>query len=271
MKSRIKRLGYLLKKVNTQPIFRVPNFIGLYKDPTFDLGTGTTRWGFMYSVPDGNLAPSISFTLAKSSFPNPLSLKDYITRARTEQIPTLGQRVKLAVSLSMTFAMLHSAGWLHKGFSSRTVWFFSPLKGRGQNPPALDNPYLTGFNSSRPSNDESLERNQIGNQYWLHPDTSQGFTKILDLYSLGVALLEIGLWYPATGRVPKEHQESAEAFHEYLSTKTVKELGFRTGLLYQEVMETLLTCNFPSDVDDETLTREFFQRVLHQLLKISVD
>jgi len=272
MKSRIKRLGYLLKKVNSQPVFRVPNFIGLYEDPNYGLGTETTRWGFMFSVPEGDFAPSISSTMTKGSFPNPLSLKDYIKGAKMEHIPTLGQRVKLAVSLSITFAMLHSAGWLYKGFSSQTVWFFTPFKGRGQGPPPLENPYITGFSSSRPSDHKSLERKQIGDQYWLHPATSRGFTKRLDLYSLGVVLLEIGLWYSAMDRVPKQHSGSPEAFHQYLSTKTVKELGFRTGRLYQEVVETLLNIgNFLADDDDETLTRELFQSVLRPLMKISVD
>lgn len=72
-------------------------------------------------------------------------------------------------------------------------------------------------------------------------------------------------------QAPKEHRASAETVHQYLSTKRVKELGFRAGLLYQQVVETLLTFNFTHNGDDETLTREFFQKVLYQLIMISVD
>ena len=293
MRSRIKRLGYLLDKVRNQPIFRASIFVGLYEDLDFDPTTGATRLGFMYSTPlqhgspgvaGGNLglSPTISFARPNSdSFPNPLSLREFIATAKSNQIPTLGQRVKLATSLCMTFAMLHSAGWLHKDFSSSVVWFFAPLTNRSRDNknsplPELEHPYITGYNSSRPTDHESLQRGEIDHrQYWLHPRAvakeGGGFTRILDLYSLGIVLLEIGLWCPATARLPKNHPGSLEAIHAYLSTRRVKKLGFQAGMLYQEVVETLLCCDFTEGADDETLTREFFVKVLHRLIKISVD
>ena len=111
--------------------------------------------------------------------------------------PTLGQKFALATCLAVCLQSLHVSGWVHKDINSWNIVFF-----RSEIPCSEDwKPYLIGFQHSRQD-----ERGVYSPEFRiLHPTTrryqhpsyrsgSVPFKREFDYYSLGVVLLEIGVW-----------------------------------------------------------------------------
>lgn len=83
--------------------------------------------------------------------------------------------------------------WLHKTFRSDNILFFSDHSGTSP----ITSPDLAGFEYARDAKTQSIgtrPSGQKGLDYYHHPDVGNGFTTTLDLYSLGVALLEVVYW-----------------------------------------------------------------------------
>jgi len=148
-------------------------------------GRALNRYAFLFRLPEGSSGEPISLSAAITTHPS--------------HRPTLGQRFQIAKTLATSVFQLHSVGWLHKSIRSENILFFGPPD------QMYSQQYLVGFEFSRDENDTStteqddvLERN-----IYRHPDR-QGppdtrFSVLHDIYSLGVVLLEIGLWRPVIG------------------------------------------------------------------------
>jgi serine/threonine protein kinase len=144
-------------------------------------------------------------------------------KKRPVNILSLEQRFAIAHNLCMTVLNLHGSGWVHKSIRSTNVIL---LPGP---PPSLKLiPYVTGFEFSRPvmaatevGFDFDLDRN-----LYRHP-SRQGyptatFTKLHDLYALGVVLLEVGTWKTVTGRL-RPGFEQAKKFGKVPSPEYVRQ------------------------------------------------
>ena len=159
--------------------------------------------------------PSLLYRLPLDANPGNLSqttLHSYMLRRdgnNRARIPSLGDRFFIAWSLASAVFSIHSSGWVHKNIWSRGILVFE------QNGRPV--PHLVGWTMARPlsayykglSLEAAQERakGKIHNpgvdleaHLYRHPDrylqTVQGFDATHDLYSLGVILLEIGLWRP---------------------------------------------------------------------------
>jgi serine/threonine protein kinase len=118
---------------------------------------------------------------------------------------SLTERLKLVKLLSKTLLFLHLGSWLHKGIRSDNVLFLSSDISSVD----LGAAYIGGFDYSRLFRETRLTQNVGDNRFqnaYRHPD-HQGhplhengerpsFSYKADLYSLGVVLVEIGLWSP---------------------------------------------------------------------------
>ncbi|KAF4497631.1 hypothetical protein FAGAP_6207 [Fusarium agapanthi] len=121
---------------------------------------------------------------------------------------SLTERLRLAKLLSKTLLFLHLGSWLHKGIRSDNVLFLS----NDISSVDLGAAYIGGFDYSRLFRETRLTQNVGDNRVpnlYRHPD-HQGhpvhangestdrlpFSYKADLYSLGVVLVEIGLWSP---------------------------------------------------------------------------
>lgn len=115
-------------------------------------------------------------------------------------------RIKLALQLCTALHVLHSLNIVHKGVRPENIILLPPLDSSFDgNSPALTlgKPYLAGFGYSRSDNSDSgMEKpyNAIFAEIiYLHPRHIRSyrdyeFDKADDIYSLGLCLLEIGLW-----------------------------------------------------------------------------
>jgi serine/threonine protein kinase len=183
------------------------------------------RTGLVYRVPQ-------NFGIAV-----PISLLDIIKRYREAPTPPLGDRFKLAQKLATTLMQLHTSDWLHKAFRSDNVLFFSGLAG------STTDPYVAGFEYARDMKMQSLGMRPNGQNsldYYYHPDVVNGFSKTLDLYSLGVVLLEIAYWRPLRSKIPDEHATSLESIHRLFVESADQRLDAAVGSIYAGVVRTCL-------------------------------
>ncbi|KAL8832352.1 MAG: hypothetical protein Q9170_004922 [Blastenia crenularia] len=143
-----------------------------------------------------NATIGIVFELPPHLGGRPRSLLDVLSCSASSR-PSLDDRMRLARSLAETLILLHSVGWLHKSIRSETVLL---LISRTKSPshddvPDLQHPRLTGFEYSRLDNEMSFRHSDFELQHniYRHPDRwnqpNITFSKIHDIYSLGVVLL----------------------------------------------------------------------------------
>ncbi|KAE8139862.1 hypothetical protein BDV38DRAFT_280775 [Aspergillus pseudotamarii] len=164
-------------------------------------GTATTQFQFIFDIP------------ASLSLP-PASLR-HLLRARP-QYP-LGQRIQLAQQLARSVMFVHTADFVHKNIRPETIIIFHEESRLGPS-------FLTGFERIRPADaptdnygDSKWEKNiyRHPSRQGLLPDDYYKMQH--DVYSLGVCLLEIGLWCSFVceddngGSVPWEQLDISEA------------------------------------------------------------
>ncbi|KAI0544975.1 hypothetical protein F4679DRAFT_562993 [Xylaria curta] len=267
---RIKALGYLLKELGG-PTLRLPICHGIFDDLAYQATTGVRRIGYVFG------APLHSTPRYESDFRDhpPRTLSNLI-QTRSFPVPLLGDRFTLAFTLATAFCNFHSAGWLHKGFHSENVVFLAQTSSQDEAVIKVTDPFITGFQYSRPTNSKSLSRGPLENcelEYYYHPSADQGFSRRIDLYSLGVVLCEIGRWGLVGNSVSRETQQkmvNREAWRKYLIKKMLPEMGWRMGEKYQCAVRTLLECRLPDDDEDYDsnggfFEQQYFERVIQPL------
>ena len=210
----------------------------------------------------------------------PQSLWDCLLSAEPMFKPTLKQRFRLAQSIARSIGALHANGWLHKSIRAHAIKFFFQIDGKTRD---LDNLYLTNFELSRPFSAISqvdLHAPDIEHDIYRHPDRyglpSVRFSKTHDVYSLGVVLLEIGLWQtarrihddivkyefkdnPLPGGVPAKVIKAA-----YIQEAKTR-LGHRMGSTYQEAVLSCLTGELDMYLGSRHFAHEFERRIVQKL------
>ena len=145
---------------------------------------------------DGSAAPVESFEFIFSvpqGLGAPESLRALLL-SRSQEHP-LNERFEVAKQLANSVMFVHNAQFVHKNISPETVLL---LKNDSS---TLGKPFLVGFEKFRLADGRTYH---IGDSLWQqnlyrHP-TRQGLRPIEDyrmqhdIYSLGVCLLEIGMW-----------------------------------------------------------------------------
>lgn len=132
--------------------------------------------------------------------------------------------------------------WVLKGFQSSSVVFCSDERTAKLQ---LQKPYLAGFEYIRPASGSTVGQPlSMGEKTTLycHPDVQSEpnieFGKIHDLYSLGVVLLEIGLWVTARGILQQSRSRPSKPIEirdEYIR-KANNHLPLRMGKSYTEAV-----------------------------------
>lgn len=204
-----------------------------------------------------------------------LSLKErMIQDRRNKTVRDLTSRFDVAKALVMAVYRLHSAGWSHKSFRSENILFFEPAI---QDDRSLVEPFVCGFDFSRQDSplemtedvpsvltSPHMDREQ---SLYRHPDLDiQPFSmpskdedpneikakeaeaeaaasrfryrKSYDVYSLGIILLELGLWYPVKHlcNVKNSLKKNRELLHNNL----LSELRYRAGCTHHQVVKRCL-------------------------------
>ncbi|EEY17819.1 conserved hypothetical protein [Verticillium alfalfae VaMs.102] len=200
-----------------------------------------SAFGFVFRLP---LASAAAPAPAPNGKPM-VSLKALLDQPTPENLPTLEERHQASYGIALSISILHAVSWLHKSIRSQNVLFPVDRNGR----PRWTTPYLVGFDFSRPDAvDESSEKPEQSARFnvYRHPSAhgspNEGYRRSFDVYSLGVVLLEIGLWRPAW-KLYKDGM-AAEAFRDVLVDKSKTWLGHLMGTVYREAAVKCLTGSF---------------------------
>jgi serine/threonine protein kinase len=177
--SQIQGLVNMLQREPKPADFRVLKCLGAFPD------IANCRFGFVYSYPYEDRTP--------------IRLHSLLRRQRSQiPPPGLSERLALATVLVSSVHSFHASGWLHKNINSYNILFFCqslvPLVDLN-----LENPYTVGFNHSRTDSPSAYTEGPVDTTFqdYQHPSYRSGgirYEKYFDIYSLGLLLLEIGLW-----------------------------------------------------------------------------
>ncbi|KAF8251001.1 kinase-like protein [Wilcoxina mikolae CBS 423.85] len=238
--DRVRAIARLSNRPNiNQPGLQVLRCAGFYENT----GLRQRAFGLLYAIPlPGN-------TTAKSKL---ITLKDLLESEGHK--PVLGDRFELARKVAYCLLEVHKVGWLHKNISAYNIAFFRPVP---QDSPCLaftTSPYLIGFNHSRP-NDPRILTEGVGSDRkklkYQHPEylrKGHGFHPVYDYYSIGLVLLEIGVWRSLDAMLSSDKMPPKLRSHEkveYLRKEFVPLLGQRMGTLYRDAVDACLTGDFP--------------------------
>ncbi|KAH7235438.1 hypothetical protein BKA59DRAFT_558863 [Fusarium tricinctum] len=187
--------------------------------------------------------------------------------------PLLEVRVRMALDISVATAKLHSVNWLHQGIQSRNIG----LAVNSNNEPSYDHLLLLGFSKARPIGVGSFIDEDPLNNLYRHPDRWQPaprvktHTALHDLYSLGITLLEIGLWTSATDMLKIIRPDRKFDVRDWKTGDQVRhvllewmpQLGFIAGSTYQEIVTILLTAEKEESESHDWKRSSSNRRVLH--------
>ncbi|OTA98832.1 hypothetical protein M426DRAFT_325684 [Hypoxylon sp. CI-4A] len=131
--------------------------------------------------------------------PNPTSLRGRLLKGPAVSLTTV---IDIAKQLAMAVSFVHTCDFVHKNIRPETILFL-PKHGAttAEGGKALVSVYLLGFDRFRNVNfqtmrngDEAWERNIYRHPLRQGARAQENYVMQHDIYSLGVCLLEIGLW-----------------------------------------------------------------------------
>ncbi|KAK5634957.1 hypothetical protein RRF57_010669 [Xylaria bambusicola] len=273
-------IGLKAKSLGVEPKpsgLKIMNCIGVFEEDGDLAG-----YGFVYRFPEGkNSEPTTLFECLAQGYKRP------------ESLPLLGNKFQLAFALADFFKEFHTIGWLHESFNPHNVLFFASTTNKDAEDLIIDDelrrPYVVGLHKSRPDGsfwqtdgpapdeDESLQDYQ-------HPEyASTGrYRQMFDYYSLGVVLLEIGLWRPLKSWKSKFRSFGLAEIRAELIQICQARLGAKMGAVYRDVVlrcidGSLDRCSRESRLDrkgnglSETtaVLEHFTERVVQPLEKLA--
>lgn len=229
--SRVDQIVQMLESEKPKQLLGL-NCYGFYHDPS------KPAFGLVFPFPEPYLEPNNLFV--------PVTLAKIIYDSRNlRSRPLLGDRYKLASALAIAVAEFHKVGWLHKCLSSYSVILFHPGSTTQFDSTCFRNPSILGFSHSRPDATNAYTKGPKDNEHeeYLHPDYTERkgpYKASHDYYSLGMILLEIGLWMDV-GQFRKDNKiYSPRKLRDELLTRRVPLLGHYMGQGYCEAVRCCL-------------------------------
>ncbi|KAF2201711.1 hypothetical protein GQ43DRAFT_480477 [Delitschia confertaspora ATCC 74209] len=240
-------------------------------------------FGMIYKIPRNVLIPAQD---------TPTTLHDLIGRTReapnrpghVELAPPehpLEQRFELDRKIACAVMYVHVMQYVHKSIRPSNIVMFSKKAAPGtvgSSPPGesknLGEPFLCGFETARHDRATSDQR---GDAHWryniyrhpkrqgLHPQ--ERYTMNHDIYSLGVVLLEIGLWRPllSTGLAKLKNSSdediAAGKVKAYLKKIAVERLPVTMGSKYCGVVLFCLNVDGDGQVGNCRLIEEVLSKL----------
>jgi serine/threonine protein kinase len=265
--DRVEAIADFLSSVDKNGALRVLPCLGFYDDPK-EMG-----FGFAFELPEysgGNGTPSIS------------SLKVILDKGQQLGWPSLEDRYRLAYHIASCLLDIHRIGWLHKNISPSSIAF--PCSIGSVSIPKINEPYLIGFNDSRLNDPKAFtegtrldEKQAIyQNPDYLKPGTR--YCLRYDYYSLGIVLLEIGLWRPLTRELDSANWQQLS--HTGKRDKIFKDrlplLSHSMGSRYMGAVTACLMGKFDAPLETEqedaklALLLSFSKLVVEVLLECTI-
>jgi serine/threonine protein kinase len=156
----------------------------------------------------------------------------------------LRERFEIVRQITTCILYCHSLQWLHERLNSKNIVFFLPENTTLAKSRAL--PYLIGWNHSRRD-----EKNEISHGPpqdtlsidYLHPEyvALKSFKQVYDYYSLGLIMLEVGLWRTIPSIRAEKPYHDLLAFRAEIIREFLPQLRYKMGDLYFEAVDACLS------------------------------
>ncbi|KAF2839526.1 hypothetical protein M501DRAFT_718651 [Patellaria atrata CBS 101060] len=251
----ILKFGKLLTDERASNRLRTLKCYGMFDEPE------TGKIGFVYELP-GHLGIQDIRDNDDEDLKErrPVNLATILNSGTTRP---LGWRFELAKKILNSVLLLHAAGWVHKNIRPKAIIFFPkddyPID-RGD--VDWESPFIAEWGLSRSDRlydiDSTapaarVQRAGRGDQldFYHHPDKRRNpdrrYLQAYDIYSLGLTLLEIGMWRSLPVMLEKiaDGRPIERAPPEWILNTIIKEicpqLVSRCGEIYAFVVEACLT------------------------------
>ncbi len=204
------------------------------------------RYAFVYEVP---WPASLSIRSLNQHY-SPQSLLSFLQHAAntvSNNMPCLEDRFRLAFRLALSLLHIHAKGISHRNINSSNVVFVDqdlPTDGNAQpwKEGAIRHPLLTSFDTCAEDARAPHQESFISSIY-RHPMAESGkrtaYKPAFDIYSLGLILLEVGLWVPIHQLWKAKYSD--QTFKARLQTVYSKKLAGKCGNRYMRVVEYCLS------------------------------
>ncbi|GKT47649.1 uncharacterized protein ColSpa_07830 [Colletotrichum spaethianum] len=211
----------------------LPRLLGYFEDLEH------SRLGLVYHFPPNFNAVSFE-NFTQNPLYNVCTLADLLSRPDFE--PTLEAKFRLASNLVNTVFDLHARGITHGCIIDKNVSFCNmatPDLTTGPGEVDIRRPLISSFDlfPDAPSDEEPVSPSLPLFRHPLDPRTTPASpindkmdSRILDLYSLAMVLLSIGLWTKLENLVPDPSQPISESI--------LNQLGIRCSSMYKRAVET---------------------------------
>lgn len=230
MMARVESMARILNN-RVKPIDQVLHCSGYFHEPH------RFAFGVMYDFP-------LSLGVV-----TPRTLADVIHKTMDiRHRPPLEARFSLAHQLTKSVVDCHKVGWMHKRISAHNIAIFQLSTSHPST--WIQNAFIVGFNHSRPDDPKAftLGPGMSRFQTYHHPEYERGarFVTEFDFYSLGLVLLEIGLWRPLQKIVEGWKFKDLDELRGLLLERRVPLLAHAMGRGYCKAVEICLG-NIPEE------------------------
>lgn len=266
--ARLEAVTDLLSSAHTLDKLRVLRCRGFYHEPS------TYSLGLVYDFPlDPQSAGHEGGGADVEDQLEATTLRKILTDdPRGKHRAILGDRFQLAHKLAASVLEFHRIDWLQESISSFNIVFFHN-RGAPWNQ-SMQSPYFLGFLSSRQNEENAFTEGPTDDSRhkdYQHPEYLRGkvrFRAEFDYYSLGLTLLELGLWSSLDKIVASSDfsGRSPEEVREILLKKRVPHLGQTMGELYRDAVDACLRGGFGAEGDSSLeICLKFKEQVVDRL------
>ena len=204
------------------------------------------RYAFVYEVP-GPISLRIGSLNQHHSPQSLLSFLQHAANTVSNNMPCLEDRFRLAFRLALSLLHIHAKGISHRNINSSNVVFVDgdlPTDANAMpwKEGAIRHPLLTSFDTCAEDRGAPHQESFISSIY-RHPMAESGkrtaYKPAYDIYSLGLILLEVGLWMPIHQLWKTKYSD--QTFKARLQTVYSKKLAGKCGNRYMRVVEYCLS------------------------------
>ena len=210
-------------------------------------------FGFVYEVPRTKIAPS----LPPGRMRRPQTLMSYLQHGGdtdSTNMPRLEDRFRLGFNLAANLLHTHAKGILHRNINSNNIVF---LEDGPQGPDSkpwkegvIRKPYLVSLDQSA-DDAQVTQTEMLVSSIYRHPKVDRGkrsaYRPSYDIYSLGLILLEVGIWMPIHKFWKSKY--NLVDFQKRLQTVYASKLAAKCGTNYMRAALYCLTIADSSSYD----------------------
>ncbi|KAF2263261.1 hypothetical protein CC78DRAFT_534141 [Lojkania enalia] len=242
--ERLEKLLSILDRLSNEQSFHgTLTCLGYFEDPR------QPRFGLVFDLPSSVYSSASDYHKAQEDL-RPVTLLSVLQTGSkslhnsNSATPPLEDRFRLATTLALTFSKIHADHFVHKDVNSSNILVFPKNRASSANTRALQyalrSPIICSFDLFSEFDIDPTNTMQSPNIY-RHPEDpkctsgkASDYGPQFDLYSLGLILLEIGLWLPLSDLWKTRY--TLTDFKQRIEEVYIRRLASKCGTAYMQVV-----------------------------------